>query len=412
MISINVHWFWYLTTKIWCQTCIRGSAYSCKRAEVKQHKWLTKTTPSVSLNSWTRRVAQNSNNKVWRLDIGQNRCPPNRKIHDCCLSMMIWCNLLVGTHVLQHAWSKHSHNHVAYVFHDLQVAASFSLWALKYLPDTEPNNHALSSVTHAWKPQRIGGPTWQQATGMEVSPSWNNMNKQKLQQCHGNFDSWFFWEFLQVKISGSSRGYPQQSPSTQPNLRAKFTQRSWAGAASLPAMLMNLHIPKFLFRQQSNTSSMAKKDIRKNICLPKKGGNVGNVIVVIHKYFLAVFWSAPSHQLPWRKRALNKIPKVDLWIWRCLLAFSPWHDTRWQYDALLSCLCLSQYNSWREKWEFSTNNTCGSSVKSICDSFWQWKISILGRYQIDPSCPISLLKTSKKITTICILRTTYHLGSI
>lgn len=201
MISINVHWFWYLTTKIWCQTCIRGSAYSCKRAEVKQHKWLTKTTPSVSLNSWTRRVAQNSNNKVWRLDIGQNRCPPNRKIHDCCSSMMIWCNLLVGTHVLQHAWSKHSHNHVAYVFHDLQVAASFSLWALKYLPDTEPNNHALSSVTHAWKLaasragaicniQRIEARLGNKPMAWR-SPSWNNMNKYNAAM-HGIFDSWFF----------------------------------------------------------------------------------------------------------------------------------------------------------------------------------------------------------------------------
>lgn len=96
MININVHWFWYLTTKIWCQTCIRGSAYSCKRAEVKQHKWLTKTTPSVSYEQ----LNSQSYSKF-------------------------------------KAWSKHSHNHVAYVFLDLQVAASFSLWALKYLPDTE-----------------------------------------------------------------------------------------------------------------------------------------------------------------------------------------------------------------------------------------------------------------------------------
>lgn len=165
MININVHWFWYLTTKIWCQTCLRGSAYSCKRAEVKQHKWLTKTTPSVSYEQ----LNSQSYSKF-------------------------------------KAWSKRSHNHVAYVFLDLQVAASFSLWALKYLPDTGPDNHALSSVTHAWKP--CCQQSWQQfVTFKELRPDlatsqrhgghhhetiWTNT----MQQCHGNFDSWFFGNFF------------------------------------------------------------------------------------------------------------------------------------------------------------------------------------------------------------------------
>lgn len=197
MININVHWFWYLTTKIWCQTCIRGSAYSCKRAEVKQHKWLTKTTPSVSYEQ----LNSQSYSKF-------------------------------------KAWSKRSHNHVAYVFLDLQVAASFSLWALKYLPDTGPDNHALSSVTHAWKlaasragaicnVQRIEARLGNKPKAW-MSPSWNNMNKHNAAM-HGIFDSWF-WEFLQVKWS-REEGY--SPPLSRIYLRAKITQRSWAGAASI-----------------------------------------------------------------------------------------------------------------------------------------------------------------------------------
>lgn len=139
----------------------------------------------------------------------------------------------VGTHVLQHASSKHSHNHVAYAFRDLQVATSLSLWALKYVPDTEPDNHALSSVTHAWKlAARRAGAIWNvekfEARLGNKPKAWRS----PLLMKHYEKTQWmeFYTSFFGISSSKmvAWRSYPQQSPSTQPNLRAKFTQRSWA----------------------------------------------------------------------------------------------------------------------------------------------------------------------------------------
>ena len=124
------------------------------------------------------------------------------------------------------------------------------------------------------------------------SPSWNNMNKHNAAM-HGNFDFWFFFvEFLQVKCWLWNRGYPQ---------------------GRVPPV-SRICEPDSL-RGPKQAQCLYFKDLR------QKGGNVGNVMLVIHKSSLTIFWS-----IAMEKKGLEQNTKS--WLVNLTL-FIRFHNLTW-----------------------------------------------------------------------------------
>ncbi len=130
----------------------------------------------------------------------------------------------------------------------------------------------------------------------------------------------------------------------------------------------------------------------------QNGGNVLWVMIPISLPFDRHFSShknSHGEKGPWTQyQTLTYEP----WMWRYLFALSPWDTlTVWCPVVLPLPLPIQFLALMRKMTAFNTivhttNNNCSSSFKPICDSFRQWKISIVGTYQIHPSCGISSLK--------------------